>query len=61
MEEIPGGVRNTTESNSPGLAAQLHQHVSSMYSHLDRGDEVMCMSPTLPALFRNALVATDGN
>lgn len=31
VEEIPGGVRTTTESNSPDLAAQLQAHVSSMY------------------------------
>jgi hypothetical protein len=54
VEEIPGGVRTTTQSNSPDLAAQLHTHVSSMYSHLDQGAEVSCMSPTLPTLFRNA-------
>jgi hypothetical protein len=27
VEEIPGGVRTTTESNSPDLAAQLQAHV----------------------------------
>ena len=54
VEEIPGGVRTTTQSDSPDLAAQLHAHVSSMYSHVDRGAEVMCMSPNLPTLFRNA-------
>ena len=53
VEEIPGGVRTTTQSGSPDLVAQLHGHVSSMYSHVDRGAEVMCMSPTLPTLFRN--------
>jgi len=53
VEEIPGGVRTTTESNSPDLAAQLQAHVSSMYSHLDQGAEVTCMSPTLPTLFRS--------
>jgi hypothetical protein len=54
VEEIPGGVRTTTQSNSPDLAAQLQAHVSSMYSHLDQGTEVMCMSDSLPTLFRNA-------
>lgn len=54
VEEIPGGVRTTTESASPDLAAQLHAHVSSMYSHVDQGREVMCMSQSLPTLFRNA-------
>src|SRR6185437_10133397 len=44
VEEIPGGVRTTTQSDSPDLAAQLQAHVSSMYSHLEQGAEVMCMS-----------------
>ena len=54
VEEIPDGVRTTTESNSPDLAAQLKTHVSSMYSQLGDGAEVMCMSQTLPTLFRYA-------
>jgi hypothetical protein len=53
VEEIPGGVRTTTQSNSPDLAAQLKTHVASMYSHLDQNAEVTCMSQTLPTLFRN--------
>lgn len=53
VEEIPGGVRTTTESNSPDLAAQLQAHVSSMYAHVAQGAEVMCMSQSLPTLFRN--------
>jgi hypothetical protein len=54
VEEIPGGVRTTTQSNSPDLAAQLQAHVASMYSHLDQGAEVTCMSQSLPTLFRRA-------
>lgn len=54
VEDIPGGVRTTTESASPDLAAQLQAHVSSMYAHLDQGTEVSCMSQTLPTLFRRA-------
>ena len=54
VEDIPGGVRTTTESRSPDLTAQLQAHVSSVYSHLDQGVEVTCMSATLPTLFRNA-------
>jgi hypothetical protein len=54
VEEIPGGIRTTTESNSPDLAAQLKAHVSSMYSHLEQGGEVMCMSDSLPTLFRHS-------
>jgi hypothetical protein len=54
VEVIPGGVRTTTQSDSPELAGQLKAHVSSMYSHVGQGAEVMCMSDSLPALFRNA-------
>ncbi|MGZ8802553.1 MAG: hypothetical protein ACXWZL_08075 [Mycobacterium sp.] len=55
VEEIPGGVRTTTESDSPDLVAQLQTHVTTMYSNVDQGAEVMCMSGTLPTLFRNAV------
>ena len=54
VEDIPGGVRTTTESDSPDLAAELQAHVSSMYAHLDQGAEVACMSSSLPTLFRRA-------
>lgn len=54
VEEIPGGVRTTTESDAPELVAQLQAHVSSMYGHLKQGAEVTCMSNSLPTLFRNA-------
>ena len=54
VEEIPGGIRTTTQSNSPDLVAQLQAHVSSMYAHLDHGAEVMCMSASLPTLFSHA-------
>lgn len=54
VEETPGGVRTTTHSGSPDLVAQLQAHVSSMYARLDQGAEVMCMSDSLPTLFRHA-------
>jgi hypothetical protein len=54
VEDIPGGVRTTTESDSPDLVAELQAHVSSMYSNLDQGAEVTCMSSSLPTLFRRA-------
>jgi hypothetical protein len=54
VEQIPGGVRTTTQSDAPDLAAQLHTHVSTMYSHLQQGAEMTCMSRTLPTLFQNA-------
>lgn len=52
VEEIPGGVRATTESDDPALVAQLQAHVAAMYQHLDQGREITCMSSTLPTLFR---------
>lgn len=54
VEDIPGGVRTTTESDSPDLVAELQAHVSSMYAHLDQAAQVSCMSPSLPTLFRRA-------
>jgi len=54
VEEIPGGVRTTTESDSPDLVDQLQAHVSSMYTHLGQGAEVTCMSQSLPTLFRHS-------
>jgi hypothetical protein len=54
VQEVPGGVRTTTESNAPDLVAQLQAHVSSMYTHLAQGAEVSCMSQSLPTLFRQA-------
>jgi hypothetical protein len=54
VEQIPGGVRTTTEVDDPKLVAQLQEHVTTMYQDLDRGQEVTCMSSSLPTLFRNA-------
>ncbi|MEP7104973.1 MAG: hypothetical protein ABI838_03900 [Chloroflexota bacterium] len=54
VEEIPGGIRTTTEVDAPDLVSQLQAHVSSMYGHLDQHEEVTCMSDSLPTLFRNA-------
>lgn len=54
VEDIPGGVRTTTETDSPELVAQLQAHVSAMYARLDQRDDMMCMSDSLPTLFRRA-------
>ena len=54
VTQIPGGIRTTTESDAPELVSQLQAHVSSMYGHVSQGAEVMCMSDSLPTLFRNA-------
>lgn len=54
VEQLPNGIRTTTESDNPRLSALLHEHVPSMWAHLDRGNEVRCMSNSLPTMFRNA-------
>lgn len=54
VDDIPGGVRTTTQSNAADLVAQLQAHVSGMYGRLDQGAEVMCMSDSLPTLFRHS-------
>ena len=54
VQLIPGGVRTSTEADAPDLVAQLQAHVASMYTHLNQGAEVSCMSSSLPVLFRNS-------
>ena len=54
VEEIPGGIRTVTESDNPRLVALLQTHVASMYRHVAGGEEVVCMSSSLPIMFRNA-------
>lgn len=54
VEHIPGGVRTVTQSENPRIAAQLQTHVSEMYAHVASGQEVRCMSPNLPLMFRKA-------
>src|SRR2546428_5839678 len=54
VEEIDGGVRTTTESDAPELVAQLHAHVSRMYTHLNQPAKVSCMSSSIPTLFRTS-------
>ena len=55
VEEIPDGVRTTTESDDPELVAQLQAHVTAMYQHLEQRREVTCMSSSLPTLFRSSI------
>src|SRR6266699_86941 len=47
-------MRTYTEADAPVLVAQLQAHVASMYTHLNQGAEVSCMSSSLPVLFRNS-------
>lgn len=54
VEHLANGIRTTTESDNPRLAGLLHEHVPSMYRHVEDGDEVRCMSDSLPTMFRNS-------
>ena len=54
VEDLPNGIRTITESDNPRLAALLHEHVPSMWAHVNEGKEVHCMSNSLPTMFRNA-------
>jgi len=51
---IPGGVRATTESDSPAVAAQLREHVQSMYARLKEGRPINARDPLFAAIFENA-------
>ena len=54
VEPIPGGIRATTESDDPRVAALLQAHVSAMYRRVDQGRRFTMMSRTLPTMFANA-------
>jgi len=54
VQEIPGGIRTITESHNPRITSLLQTHVSRMYEHVASGEEVRCMSTSLPTMFRNA-------
>lgn len=54
VEPLKNGVRTVTESDNPRIAALLQSHVSKMYQHVARGQEVRCMSDSLPTMFRHA-------
>ncbi|HXM19116.1 MAG TPA: hypothetical protein VN934_09985 [Candidatus Tumulicola sp.] len=54
VEHLPNGIRTTTESDNLHLVKLLHEHVPSMYKHVNDGQEVRCMSDSLPIMFRNA-------
>lgn len=54
VERLGNGVRTITESDNPHLTELLQSHVSKMYQHVGAGQEVRCMSGSLPTMFRNA-------
>lgn len=54
VHELKNGIRTVTESSDPRIASLLQAHVSKMYHHVAHGQEVRCMSDSLPTMFRNA-------
>lgn len=54
VTEIPGGVRTTTESDDPAVAAQLREHVQAMYARLKEGRPINARDPLFAAIFENA-------
>ena len=54
VEHLANGIRTTTESDNPHLVQLLHEHVPSMYQHVNDGQEVRCLSDSLPIMFRDA-------
>lgn len=54
VERLQNGVRTVTESANPRLTVLLQAHVSKMYRHVAQGQEVRCMSDSLPIMFRHA-------
>jgi hypothetical protein len=54
VTEIPGGVQTVTESDDPGVTAQVQEHVQAMYARLKEGRSINARDPLFSALFRNA-------
>jgi hypothetical protein len=54
VEQLPNGIRTTTESDDPHVAALLQSHVASMYKRVDEHRPFSMMSRTLPTMFRKA-------
>ncbi len=54
VEHLANGIRTTTESDNPRIAQLLQEHVLRMYEHVNAGNEVRCMSKSLPTMFSNA-------
>jgi len=54
VHALKNGVRTVTESSNPRIADLLQTHVAKMYQHVAQGQEVRCMSDSLPTMFRYA-------
>jgi len=56
VEEISGGIRAVTESDSPQVAALIQAHVSKMYDRVNENQPIpmIGMSSTLPIMAQSA-------
>lgn len=54
VRQLPDGVETLTESDDPGVAALLKQHVPAMYARMKSGRPVMPMHPVFAELSRFA-------
>jgi hypothetical protein len=54
VKEISGGVEAVTESETPAVAAQIQEHVASMYRRLEERRPIHARDPLFAELFRNA-------
>lgn len=54
VTQIPGGVRATTESDDPAVAAELRRHVQAMYDRLKDKQPINARDPLFAAIFQNA-------
>ena len=54
VEQLPNGIKTVTETDNPGLRAQLVSHVVLMLARVDtqRDPEVIIQSPTLTQIFQ---------
>ncbi|WP_219903899.1 hypothetical protein [Stenomitos frigidus] len=56
VQDIPGGIRATTESDNPKVTALIQSHVPSMYQRMNKKQVIpmVQMAPSLSPLIRNA-------
>jgi hypothetical protein len=54
VANVARGVRTTTESDDPNVAAQLREHVRAMYARVKEHRPINAGDPLFAALFKNA-------
>lgn len=53
VEDIPGGVRTTTTSDDPQVAALIREHVREMKDRIEKGRPIRQMDPLFREIFAN--------